>query len=299
MATFVTGAGFAANINRIDIGELADLSVASAGADRIVLGVPPRTIEVLSAPANISYFFGIPVGGTITGLNTFQGGAAEFTIGGFSIEVPALFDLAQGGSTAQAFATFFAGADVISGAGLADVMRGFAGNDRMNGNGGRDRLFGDGGADTINGGAGNDTLDGGIGNDRLDGGAGNDSLIGGAGADRLLGGSGADRLDGGTGTDRLDGGAGADTLFGGAGADTLVGGIGADVFTVGAGGRDRISDFIDGVDRIRVAMPGVVGLGQVQIVDSGANVTLRVGGVDIALVVNIEPGALTGADFIF
>lgn len=121
-----------------------------------------------------------------------------------------------------------------TGGAQGDRLIGNAFNNVLTGNGGNDRLFGNEGNDTLLGGTGNDTLDGGRDNDSLDGGDGHDTLIGGAGNDILMGGAGNDRLSGGLGN------------------DTLTGGLHADVFAFGAadGGRDVITDFQDGVDRI-------------------------------------------------
>ena len=117
---------------------------------------------------------------------------------------------------------------------------------------GRD-IDGTNGADRLVGTAGNDDMDGFGGNDRMRGGAGNDDMDGGLGNDRMWGQDGRDDLDGGRGNDRLDGGSGNDTLVGGLGNDTLTGGTGADLFEFRRGdGRDLITDFANGVDRIEL-----------------------------------------------
>ncbi|MCZ8332736.1 MAG: calcium-binding protein [Rhodobacteraceae bacterium] len=104
-----------------------------------------------------------------------------------------------------------------------------------------------------NGTAGNDEIDGGAGNDRLFGLGGNDEIDGGAGNDLIDGGEGADDLDGELGDDSLSGGVGNDLLNGGAGNDLLTGGAGADVFEFYRGsGRDVITDFANGQDRIEI-----------------------------------------------
>lgn len=108
-------------------------------------------------------------------------------------------------------------------------------------------------ADVLTGTAGNDDMDGRGGNDQMRGGAGNDDMDGDAGNDRLWGEDGRDDIDGGRGNDGLDGGAGNDTLVGGRGNDTLTGGVGSDVFEFRRGdGRDVITDFTNGVDRIEL-----------------------------------------------
>lgn len=68
----------------------------------------------------------------------------------------------------------------------------------------------------------------------------------GAGDDAIrITGPSADRVDGGLGNDRIDAGAGNDTLTGGGGADIFVGRAGS--------GRDIVTDFADGIDRIELA----------------------------------------------
>jgi Ca2+-binding RTX toxin-like protein len=86
---------------------------------------------------------------------------------------------------------------------------------------------------------------GGFGTDRLFGGAGNDVLNGQDGSSTLFGGSGNDRLIGGSSADLMSGGIGDDLLNGGAGVDGFVFANGYD--------RDRISDFVSGVDRIKLS----------------------------------------------
>ncbi|SET74665.1 calcium-binding protein [Paracoccus homiensis] len=126
----------------------------------------------------------------------------------------------------------FAGTPVYEGAfddpffwrDLDDVVYGGSGNDTIYGQGGPDRLFGNAGADHVFGGQGDDTI------------------LGGGGHDRLWGGDRNDLISGGRGNDVIDGGKGSDTLTGDAGADKFI-------FT---GGRDRITDFQDDVDTIKI-----------------------------------------------
>lgn len=107
------------------------------------------------------------------------------------------------------------------------------------GNGFGNTLTGNAGANLLRGGGGNDHLFGGAGNDRLGGGIGNDRLYGEAGNDRLYGGSGNDILTGGAGTDALNGGPGRDVFRFESIADSEAGAA-----------RDRIVDFIPGLDRL-------------------------------------------------
>ncbi|WP_146779153.1 Ig-like domain-containing protein [Vibrio tarriae] len=84
--------------------------------------------------------------------------------------------------------------------------------------------------------------------------AGDDQIRGTDNNDIILGHAGNDVLDGGLGDDVLYGGSGNDILIGGLGDDILTGGSGEDLFKwVGGdldGGRDRITDFKIGEDKI-------------------------------------------------
>ncbi|PRY23011.1 serralysin [Aliiruegeria haliotis] len=161
------------------------------------------------------------------------------------------------------------GQDTLSGGGGNDTLMGRDGNDTLKGEDGRDTLLGGAGGDTLRGnaladellgGGGYDTLLGGAGNDTLKGEQGNDTLLGGDGADTLIGGDGRDSLDGGDGNDTLIGGKqadillagdGTDRLHGGPGNDSLTGGRGTDIFEFTRnGGRDRITDWQDGLDQL-------------------------------------------------
>ena len=94
----------------------------------------------------------------------------------------------------------------------------------------------------------------------VDGGSGHDILWSNAGNDLLNGGSGDDNLDGGRGADTLNGGDGSDYLYGRLGADVLTGGSGSDLFVYseiahssGRYGKDRITDFVSGEDKVDVS----------------------------------------------
>lgn len=95
----------------------------------------------------------------------------------------------------------------------------------------------------------------------------NNAFYGYEGIDRFSGLAGKDLLDGGAGNDRLDAGEGSDLLIGGLGADILTGGAGADVFRFNqtgdsnrSGGRDRITDFTKGEDKIDLTGLGFHGV---------------------------------------
>ena len=137
----------------------------------------------------------------------------------------------------------------LSGSEDDDTLTGGAGRDFVNGKGGDDTIYGGPGRDALWGGEGNDTIYGGQGNDQIDGQAGDDMLYGGQGDDTLIGHAGDDALTGGTGDDTLVGGPGDDTLTGGAGDDSFF------YRLTTAFGRDIITDFTDGQDRIELQDP--------------------------------------------
>ena len=102
------------------------------------------------------------------------------------------------------------------------------------GGAGLDKLIGNGAGNLLSGGASKD---------KLKGGGGGDSIDGGAGRDKISGGRGRDELSGGTGNDRIAGDKGKDKLTGNGGADTFV--------FEDKGGKDRVLDFKDDVDRLK------------------------------------------------
>jgi Ca2+-binding RTX toxin-like protein len=192
----------------------------------------------------------------------------------------------------------FGGNDTLSGGRGRDTLIGGAGDDALAGEGGRDRLFGDAGADRLDGNGKSDRLAGGAGDDELFGGSGADFLFGNGGADLLRGGAGDDRLSGGTGHDTLSGLAGSDTLTGGKGNDVLTGGLDADVFVFDGKvreGRDRITDFEDGIDLIRIE-----GLTLAQVAVSGiAEARLVLDGLTEIVLTGVSAADIGVADFEF
>ncbi len=202
------------------------------------------------------------------------------------------------------------GRDVLDGGWGRDLLAGGTGNDLLTGGAGGDRLLGNAHGDRLYGGAADDFLDGGWGRDFLAGGTENDVLAGGQSDDRLYGNGGADKLYGGHGNDRLDGGwdadvlaggdgddvlagnRGDDRLDGGAGDDVIWGGAGADLFVfhqVTAGEVDRVCDFEDGIDHIRLTGAADFGTLSVTATAQGVEVghfghTLELAGLDIGLI---------------
>lgn len=214
-------------------------------------------------------------------------------------------------------------------------------------------LSGAAGDDTLHGGLGGDWLDGGLGADTMDGGAGNDTYVVGSAGDMVteLVGEGTDtvrsaighhlgdnvedlvligvRAVDGSGNDlanSLTGNDAANVLAGGLGADVLAGGGGADSFVfdsaLSAGNIDRITDFVSGVDSLRLdpvifmvlpagaLSPDAFGLGTAaqdaddRILYDSATGTLRydpdgAGGSDAQVFATVTPGAaLSASDFL-
>ena len=157
------------------------------------------------------------------------------------------------------------------------VFSGAVGNFTGIGNASNNLMIGSNGNDTLIGGAGNDTLKGGLGNDTYEVRETGDVVVENAGAgidtvwayvnyslaanvENLVFSSAVGNLKG-TGNalnNLMIGSNGNDTLIGGGGKDTLTGGAGADTFVVAAlgdsgvgAGRDIITDFLSGTDRIQ------------------------------------------------
>jgi Ca2+-binding RTX toxin-like protein len=91
--------------------------------------------------------------------------------------------------------------------------------------------------------------------DTLTGDAQANNIKGRGGDDFLFGKTGNDVLQGDDGNDKISGGKGKDTVIGGNGDDILTGGNAGDAFVFNAAldeGRDKITDFQDGIDRIQI-----------------------------------------------
>jgi serralysin len=146
------------------------------------------------------------------------------------------------------------------------------------------------------------------GNDQMTAGAARATFNGQGGNDTLLGGANHDKLYGEAGTDILSGGGGNDQLYGGAGTDTLTGGALRDDFfyteTVASGGwgSDTITDFQDGVDFLRFAIPVADAFADFTITGNGTtSVTLALAAAPANTIVLNGASAITlsAADFLF
>ena len=148
---------------------------------------------------------------------------------------------------------------------------------------------------------------------RIEAGAGNDTISARLLTDDgmklvALGGAGNDFIRGGDGRDELFGQTGRDRLFGGRGNDELTGGSGADLYIfAGQNGTDRIKDFTDGADKIRIqgygsALNSFADLAG-DIIQVGADVHIRLGanvtGAGTIVIENFTVAQLSAADFSF
>lgn len=178
----------------------------------------------------------------------------------------------------------------LKGNGKNNLLIGNDGDNLLKGYGGNDVLRGDDGTDTMRGAKGNDTLKGGGDADFLFGAQGNDKVFGGTDDDNLFGGGNHDTLVGGNGDDWLEGGRGNDWLKGGVGADEFV-------FATGDG-SDKILDFEDGIDRIRITA-GATDFGDVTVTaESGGHTRVTFSDVTIILS-SVDPSHIDAGDFIF
>jgi len=265
MPTAVTGPS-GVDMSLLDVTTLLLGTVTTETSTQFIENYAGQIISFVGAGFTYDAF-GLPTGGTVTGLQVTFGGQLIYQVTGMSIPVTSWIAWANNADTVGALMGVFGGADTLIGSIGADTLAGFAGNDSISGGAGDDFLNGGpainglgAGDNTISGGAGNDTIGVFDGTNYLRGDDGNDSIQGGAGFDDINGNKGDDTIDGGAGggDDWLVGGQGNDliiahkgqnilygnlgndTLQGGSGGDLMRGGQGDDVI-VGGSGNDWIS----------------------------------------------------------
>jgi hypothetical protein len=215
------------------------------------------------------------------------------------------FSLKTSQSLAEPRLTFNS-SSIIEGTSNNDILRGDNSNNTIFGFNGQDELFGGSGDDSLDGGDGddkllgqdgNDILVGGSGQDELQGGLGDDSLDGGDGDDKLFGQEGSDALFGGQGQDQLNGGVGNDFLNGGSGDNTLTGGADSDTFVVSRAGKNRITDFEDGVDTL--VLEGGLTFDQIRIFEQNSETWITTqDNQPLAFLTGINPSQITETDFL-
>ncbi len=128
------------------------------------------------------------------------------------------------------------------------------------------------------------------------------NLTGNSFGQAVVGNNGVNRIDGGGGHDTLYGHGGADTLIGGAGDDTLWGGAGADEFqyTAAGSGHDLVRDFQNGVDHIRLMVPGADDFSDLAVSANGSGwavITLPDGST--ITLHGVTTGQVDASDFLF
>jgi len=108
----------------------------------------------------------------------------------------------------------------------------------------------------------------------------------------LYGNAGNNKMTGGAGIDRLDGGRGDDVLTGGGSADQFV-------FKAGCG-KDVITDFVDGADKIDLQnYKGIDAFGDLDVKKTGNHLVIELGGDDTVTLRNFDKADLSAADFMF
>ncbi len=122
--------------------------------------------------------------------------------------------------------------------------------------------------------------------------------------DVLYGGEGDDELYGGAGKDQLFGGDGDDTIEGGERGDILTGGAGADTFVYSTGdGRDTITDFTDGEDKIDLSGTGITSFDDLTFRQDGNDAVIDLGTSDnpddVILLENFDMNNFDASDFDF
>ncbi|MFC3571072.1 beta strand repeat-containing protein [Paracoccus simplex] len=309
----------------VDAGAGRDLLFGGAGNDRLDGGAGIDLVGYGAAGG------GVRVNLSLTSAQVIGGGQGTDALTNIENVNGSRFADAITGSVVGNVLNGAAGNDVLNGLGGHDQLFGGLGNDLMNGGVGNDRLDGGAGFDTagygnatggirvdlrlttaqaIGGGHGSDLL---LGIEAVNGSNYGDRLVGNGVNNRLNGGGGHDRLEGLGGNDVLQGGAGSDTLFGGVGNDVVTGGAGNDFMAGGAGadafvfavgnGVDRITDWQDGLDRIRIVSGNwqgqrYDGFDDLTVTQAGGNAVVSFGGTSITLA-GVQAGALNASDFVF
>jgi serralysin len=140
--------------------------------------------------------------------------------------------------------------------------------------------------------------------DTMTGDAAKNSFYGFGGNDTLTGGGHSDRLEGGAGDDTLAGGLDKDILNGGASNDTLTGGAAADSFEYATAsfGEDTVTDFVDGVDKLKVFTGVADDVSDFFIAGNGTTVVtleLMAAPTNIITLNGLAAITITNADFVF
>ena len=210
--------------------------------------------------------------------------------------------------------------DLLLGDGNANRLTGGDGDDALNGYGGDDELEGGGGADDMEGGSGgSDTVsyaasDAGVtvdlqtqsasgGHAQGDRISGFENVTGSDHADTLIGSDGANRLKSGYGDDTLTGGAGEDVFIFAYNIVLVLGPAGYYDDLIVANGKDTITDFADGEDRIEIELDvfGIEDFDDLQekITQDGNNTLITFDADNGITLENVDMAIIGADDFIF
>lgn len=211
---------------------------------------------------------------------------------------------------------------------LVNKITGNSGANKLIGQGGNDKLFGMNGGDNLIGGPGNDLLNGGKGRDVMAGGPGRDTYFVDQGGDKIteLSGGGVDTVKSSasytlsanieklilTGNGAIDatgnnqpntikGNNKANEIDGAGGNDIMTGGGGNDIFVMSNNnGRDRITDFKSGQDKIDVVAYGFTTGSQVlnKASNKGGYVLIELNNSNSVRLNGVSKNQLKASDFI-
>ena len=315
----VTASAAEGNSGTTDFAFTVTLDTASTGA---------QTVNYAVAGTGTNAANGSDFSGATSGVVSFAAGETTKTIhvlvaGDTTVEQNETFAVTLSGATSGlALGTSQATATILNDDASAPppvtlhVINGNNSNNIINGTSGADQINGLGGNDTLNGNAGNDVLVGGAGRDTLNGGDGSDwaSYIGSAavsvnlGTGLAFGGdatgdrfSSIENLHGSNNADNLTGSSGANILDGGLGNDILRGGAGADTFRFADlhFGKDVITDYQDGSDKLSFSSSVANSLGDFVITGNGTTSVTVAHGADSIIVSGAVAFTLAADDFIF
>ncbi len=266
---------------------VADFSGATSGAVTFAVGETSKTIVIhVAGDSNFesNETFSITLSGVTSGL-VLGTSHAESTILNDDVAPVTMV-------------TGTAANNVLQGTVNSDVIYGLAGNDTLYGLDGNDTLIGGLGADSLVGGTGTDWAN------YVGSAAVNASLARGTGLYGDAAGDvydGIENLHGSNFADRLIGNGLANTLDGGLGNDLMTGGLGADTFQFADlnFGKDRITDFRDGVDHLSFSSTVAHALSDFVITGNGTTSVTVSHGLDSVVVGGAAIITLTDADFFF
>jgi Ca2+-binding RTX toxin-like protein len=194
-----------------------------------------------------------------------------------------------------------AGNDIILTGPGNDIIDAGNGNNEVRAGEGFNQITAGSGNDAIYGGASRDVIFSGAGDDQIFAAEGANTIEAGAGNDTIYAGAGDDLIYGGLGDDRIWAAEGNNVIDGGAGSNILTAGSGRDWFVLSIGGRNTITQFEVGKDRL--GLSGGLTFGQLAIAQGSSNGTsfteVRVAATsEVLATLNwVQASSLTSASF--